>query len=183
MDSYRSTVVILFKDSAYTELDSNLADTFLNELSSLNDQFLLFHFNNLLTIKDSHDDYQLLEECASYVQIVYPRKQTFNIHDLRFVESCLQIIAQGEPHLSDRLYPISMLSACRHCELLIETLAVYMLDANENSKKASELMYLHVNTIRYRMEQIRKCFNESFSQMPLASALYQATALLRLLHR
>lgn len=46
---------------------------------------------------------------------------------------------------------------------LIETLAVYFLDCDENISAASEVLFLHNNTIKYRLKRAQERLKLSFS--------------------
>ena len=60
-------------------------------------------------------------------------------------------------------------------------LAAYLLDAGENLQRTAEVLGVHKNTVRYRLNQIRASYACEISQMPLVAELYEAVALQRLL--
>lgn len=181
VDSYQNSVIILFKAATFSELDSGLADTFLAALGMPDSMLSLISFSGLLTTKDAREDYLLLQKCFDTVQLLLPCKSIFDMHDLHFAESCMQILEMGEPTLSRWLYPLRVLRESGNYEVLIQTLSVFLLDAGSNLQKTADIMFLHKNTIKYRMGRIREIFGCNFLQMPLAAALYAAVALQRLL--
>ena len=42
-------------------------------------------------------------------------------------------------------------------EDLLATLSVYLLDAQANVSRTAELLYLHKNTVKYRLHKINSC--------------------------
>ncbi|WP_251864939.1 helix-turn-helix domain-containing protein [Enterococcus malodoratus] len=48
-------------------------------------------------------------------------------------------------------------------EELIETLAVYFLDCDENINETSNVLFLHNNTIKYRLKRAQERLKVSFS--------------------
>ena len=63
---------------------------------------------------------------------------------------------------------------------IIETLATFMLDANFEVKRAAEIMYVHRNTILYRIKKASIILNEDISSWPFCHELYSAIAVWRL---
>ncbi|MBK5252711.1 MAG: helix-turn-helix domain-containing protein [Peptostreptococcaceae bacterium] len=63
---------------------------------------------------------------------------------------------------------------------LLDTLTVYMLDAGSNIAETAEVMFVHKNTIKYRINCLRKMLACDIDAMPEAYDLYIAVALGRL---
>ena len=61
------------------------------------------------------------------------------------------------------------------------TLAVYILDAEHNTKLTGEFIYLHRNTVQYRMKKIKQLLDYDITKMPEAYTIYRAVALQRLI--
>ena len=89
----------------------------------------------------------------------------FDDEESRDSESLLKIL---EPLMSD------------NDRELAETLAAYMLDADFEVKRAAELMYMHRNTILYRIRKANILLNEDIHGWPFCHELYSAIALWRL---
>lgn len=111
-------------------------------------------------------------------RIVYPRRRIFVQQDLAFVKQCLDIVKQGVAQVEQ--YSTVLDSLCRERSSrhdLSETLAIYLLDANESVAKTAEYMYLHKNTIKYRLRKMAEYLGFPIGQMPASFALYIAAAL------
>lgn len=65
---------------------------------------------------------------------------------------------------------------------LMQTLCVYLLDAESNTQKTGAILYMHKNSVNYRLNKIRNILGSDLSQMPSVFEIYQAAALYRLLN-
>ena len=64
----------------------------------------------------------------------------------------------------------------------METLSVYLLDGETSVTRTAELLYLHKNTVKYRIQRISDLLGYRPDKMPEAVRLYQAVAVERLLN-
>jgi DNA-binding PucR family transcriptional regulator len=64
---------------------------------------------------------------------------------------------------------------------LYETLTVFLLDAESSQDKCAELLFLHRNTIKYRINRINERLGFKTGRMPETMELYTAAALRRIL--
>ena len=62
-----------------------------------------------------------------------------------------------------------------------ETLAIYLLDTDSSVTRTAEIMFLHKNTIKYRLRVISDELGFRPNKMPDSIPLYQALAVSRLL--
>lgn len=98
-----------------------------------------------------------------------------------FAAECCEFIDKGEDILESKLYCLQRLNAKNIEWDMIETLEVYLLDAALSVTTTSEIMYLHKNTIKYRLKVIADLLGFRPSKMPDGIPLYQAAAINRLL--
>lgn len=180
MDAYQNSIVLFFESAGSTEFNKSLAEAYQNSLGTTEHPLCLAMFSNLLTTKDARSAYELFVQYFDSLQALYLNRDIYTLHDLRFAEKCKMIIAQSGTALSNQLYAIEPLRQVKGYETLLETLAVYLLDADSNIQKAADLMFIHRNTLKYRMTQIREAYGADISKMPLAAALYEAVAINRL---
>lgn len=180
-DSYQNAVVTILELASFADFDKDLIEPYLKLLSSQGDTFCLSLFPNMFTTKDARSAYQLYANCFDSLQLIFPTRNLFRPHDFHFVEKCKKIVDAGGNELSDSLSVLQPLHQMRDYESMIETLAAYFLDADMNLQKTSELLFVHRNTIKYRIGQIREALDCDFNSMPMASTLYEAVAITRLM--
>ena len=57
----------------------------------------------------------------------------------------------------------------------------YLLDAESNTQSTGTLLYLHKNTVHYRLNKIRSVLKCDLAQMPATLAVYKAAVVYRIL--
>ena len=112
-------------------------------------------------------------------QRIYPGRGQFteeDIHYARRVQKLFNSIDGEKEYYLNLLTPIM---DDREPEL-IETLACYLLDAASGLKAASEMLYVHRNTVLYRLNKIKDLLGYDLGKMPMAYDIYMAVSLSRL---
>ena len=66
---------------------------------------------------------------------------------------------------------------------LVETLSSFYFDSHMSVKETANNLYVHVNTVKYRMRKIAEATGCRVTDMPEMLALYKAVALYRLTRR
>ncbi len=130
----------------------------------------------------ARDAYIIADENISAARTVYPTKSIYSYSEIRFVQSCREILSRGEAFVKQKIACLDKLQLQYDKEDLFQTLATYLLDANTNLQQTGDLLYLHKNTVKYRLNKIKAILNCDLLQMPESFDLYQAAALKRLLH-
>lgn len=87
---------------------------------------------------------------------------------------------RGEESLNAALLPLKDLDERWDADMY-KTLETYFLDADMSIVKTAELLYLHKNTIKYRIAKLADIFHYRVNKMPEAYELYKAIALHRLM--
>lgn len=115
---------------------------------------------------------------------IFPDKYAITLQAVRFTEACKEIISCGEDQIDNTLSvlrPISDMEEELNQELM-RTLEIYLLDANMSVIRTSELMFVHKNTIKYRINKLNERFNYKINKMPETYDLYKAVAIRRLFY-
>lgn len=63
---------------------------------------------------------------------------------------------------------------------LIPTLTIYLLDVGSSMTETARLLYVHLNTVKYRLRQVQELTGFSPTQLPGAYSLYITAAINRL---
>lgn len=120
------------------------------------------------------------QEYLEDVKVIFPQKKLFYYGELEFARECRQLIAQGEAAVNSSLHLLSPLYTKGEDTDLIHTLAVYLLDGNSNVAETAQLLYLHKNTVKYRLLRITALLGYRPNKMPESIKIYQAAAIYRL---
>ena len=75
-----------------------------------------------------------------------------------------------------------MLQSDQEYQDLLHTACVYLLDCDSSVTRTAELLFLHKNTIKYRLQRISDLLGYRIGKMPETIDLYRGAAIYRLLH-
>lgn len=123
----------------------------------------------------SHDSY--LEDTVR----IYPTKRIFTLSEIQFAEECRRRIQLGEHATTQYMEQLMDLQKNNEELSVAETLGVYLLDTGCSVTKTASILYLHVNTVKYRIGRISDIIGYRPDKMPENFSLFLAVALYRLL--
>lgn len=177
-DAYEEDVILFLEDEHLGQNGPLLIRSLLEAVESagLSAKLLINHFS--LTTADARAAYLTFCSYGEAAARIWPHQQALSLEEVRFAGRLSDILAQGEEAVSTQL---SVLSPIRQQPELLRTLEKYLLDGGMSVTVTAQLMYLHKNTIKYRLARLGEKLGCPVSKMPEAAALYQAMALKRLL--
>ena len=143
-------------------------------------QPVLACFSGLEDTRSVRNAYLLLQECRNILGIIYPSHRIIGFDELYFAQKCKDILDCDPASVKQQLKPLENLFLKDKSGELIETLTIFLLDAGGNMQKTGELMFLHKNTIKYRLHTIKELIGSDITKLPKAYNLYLAVALHRL---
>ena len=115
-------------------------------------------------------------------KLIFPHKRIFLLGELEFAAECRRRIGEGETAAIQRTLPLSVLQTDREYFDLLETACVYLLDCDSSVTRTAQTLYLHVNTIKYRLQRISDLLGFRLGKMPETIELYRSAGVYRLLH-
>ena len=115
-------------------------------------------------------------------QVIYPTQHLFTLSEMRFAQRCQSILSGGEGEIARHVRILAPLSTTEaDDQRLLKTLEVYFFDAGSSVAGTAERMFLHRNTVQYRLNQARERLRVSVTRMPEMMDLYVALAIRRIM--
>ena len=117
------------------------------------------------------------------MESVFPYKRVFTKYELALVSNCINLQVQGgylKKNYMDLLEPFWKEMGENKAKQLLETLETFVLDAGMNSRKTSEFMGIHTNTVQYRLKRINEVLGAEITGNRVIPGLTMALALKRL---
>jgi hypothetical protein len=177
-DIYESDLVI-FMDGPKSKQDSDaLRDDLLSGLPA---GVTLTRYTNLMETTDVREAFLKNRDCASDAKRIFPGRLCFDGEEISFTKDCRARIQQGETAVSEALTPLKPLTGERDADELKHTLAVYLLDTESGLTETADRLFLHKNTVKYRLRCMSDRFGYRVGAMPASISLYLAVAIDRLL--
>ncbi|MGI6109331.1 MAG: helix-turn-helix domain-containing protein, partial [Eubacteriaceae bacterium] len=136
--------------------------------------------SGLYNTSDVRKARQLHDEFLKDAMTIYPDRQFFSLGELEFTADCRHLIEEGEQSLKYALSVLTPLESEHEGQELCKTLETYLLDADSSLKRCSELLYIHLNTVKYRIRRMTGYLGFHPGKMPDSIALYRACAIARL---
>ena len=122
-------------------------------------------------------------ENEATARIVFPTLEVFHESEIELVRQCNEIIRLGEASIASATGALDALEERHGSQEFLRTLEVYFLDADMNMQKASEILNVHKNTIKYRINMVCDALGHSVNNPVTTSRLTIALAIRRLLDK
>ena len=143
---------------------------------------VLVRCSGLSNTTKCREAYLLTLENLDDARRIFPRKKLFLQGELEFAAACRKRIGEGEAAAVRRTLPLSVLQSDREYPELLNTACVYLLDCDGSVTRTAQALFLHTNTIKYRLQRISDLLGWRLGKMPETIELYRSAAIYRLLH-
>lgn len=127
--------------------------------------------------------FAIWNENEATARAVFPTLEIFHESEIELVRQCNEVIKLGETSISSATGCLDGLDERHGSDEFLKTLEVYYLDAEMNMQTASEIMGVHKNTIKYRINMVCDALGHSVNNPVTTSRLTMALAIRRLLDR
>lgn len=114
---------------------------------------------------------------------IFPGRWAYTLEQVSFAQQCQELIGRGERAVDEALMCVSSLRHAGDETDLLGTLEIYLLDGEMSVTQTSERMFLHKNTIKYRLARIADQLGFVPGSFPETIPLFTACALNRLLRQ
>ena len=123
---------------------------------------------------------QLTQEAASDAAVIFYRQPVLTLGNLRLAKTAREKLSAGEQNINAYLNRWLSLFNQREQTELLQTLTTYLLDTHQNAAATAAFLYVHPNTVKYRLNKLAGRFGFPVGQMPDSWALYELCGVLRL---
>ena len=113
-------------------------------------------------LHEVRDMFRLYEKCCLQAETVFPQKSYLTYADLLFVNSCIHIYESGNPEKRVFDSAVEKLKTLQDSKSIADTLTVYYLDADCRITETAKALYLHRNTVKYRLKKAHSLLHIHF---------------------
>ncbi len=178
----RAAVTDRYGNILVSLISSNLTDTkgqlLIDELTEICKE-KIYKFTEKNITKNASHIYLKMCEASPAIEEIFPRRKIIMYDTLRFAANCVNLQSAAPAEVSYYHSLLSPLDKEKSDDLLL-TLQTYLFDADSSVKATAELLFLHRNTVKYRLDRIREFIGRDFEEMPLYQDVYLAAALERI---
>ena len=138
-------------------------------------------YTNQKSTTDVRRDFVMNRLYIVDTRTVLPNRKVYYSNDLQFVQQCRKMIDSGELSVMSATSVLDAFDDANDAEELKDTLAVYLLDTDRSVQLSSELLFVHKNTVKYRLKVIADKLGYPPGEMPGSFILCVALAVRRLI--
>lgn len=180
-DIYDGKMLLFLSDPCSLKEAQQQIAGLLEQIGRADGTMTLTRCNGLCNTSEVRNAYLCHKEYLADSCRVFSKRRYFQIGEIEFVRNCRQLIGQGEEEIRQCMECLKGLQTDHEEQNLLETLTVYILDGGFSVTKTAELLYVHKNTVKYRLQRIADILGYRPDKMPEGIKVYQAAAVYRLL--
>ena len=181
MDVYDGRLLIFLRTPMTQQEAERLVGSVLETVRAHLPDAVLCRCSGLQNTADVRAAYLNFREALTDAMRIYPARRLYTSGDINFARSCRLVLQSGEAALDACLDAIGPVQKDSEELDLTKTLSVYLLDGEMSVTLTSELLYVHKNTVKYRIHRISNLLGYKMGKMPELLDLYKACAVRRLM--
>lgn len=112
---------------------------------------------------------------------VFPTRMYFTNAEIEFVKECCEIAAQGKVCVHRYTSALDSILLRKDGEEIIKTLTVFLLDENSSITETAAALFVHKNTVKYRLQKASDLLGFHVGDIPQSKNLLYALALQRIM--
>jgi DNA-binding PucR family transcriptional regulator len=175
-------IIVMFMGVTVLEdYEETAAEDFMDAFSEESEDGILLCFPRISSASEARELYVAAQEYWYTLKTIFPNKRIYSVNELRFAQRCQEIFKNGEVEIKQSLAPIDILTSSDQPDDLLQTLSVYLLDAQNNVAQTAAMIYVHPGTVKYRLKIIKQKLHRDISKLPDVYELYLAVAMNRFL--
>ena len=180
-DAYEGDVVAFMDWLPEAAGAEAMASALCGQLEGAGLEGVVITCQDLSTTADVRRAYLAIQKALPDALRIWPGRRQYTLQEVEFARSCRETVSAGEAAVQRTLAPLEPVRALREGAELVHTLQLYLLDADRSVTRTAQLLFVHKNTVKYRLQQIHARLGHPPSKLPEAFGLYTACAVERLL--
>ncbi len=177
-------LIMFFKNPLDARLLDSCGQEIIESLHRLGcEHVYLTMLDYKFTTADVRTAFSIWNANEATARIVFPTLEVFHESEIELVRQCNEIIKLGEASIASATGCLDALEDRHGSKEFLRTLEVYFLDSDMNMQKASEILNVHKNTIKYRINMVCDALGHSVNNPVTTSRLTIALAIRRLLDK
>ncbi|GGA27722.1 PucR family transcriptional regulator [Paenibacillus physcomitrellae] len=169
-------IIVLLGNCSYKyneyEIAAEYAET-TSFLASISEMVYAPRMRNTLDVRRM---YQLVNQVGKKVHLIYNHRKLFTAAEIRSMKRAIDLSIQGEEIIEEWM---SAIAPVLNDAESVRTLATFLLDAKGNLDECARLLFIHKNTVKYRIKKISELVgyditvNSEFYEVYLACMIYR----------
>ena len=177
-------LVMFFRNPMDARLLESCAQSILDTLKGMGlKDVRLTMLDYKFTTSDVRRAFSIWNQSEATARTVFPLLEIFHESEIELARQCNEIIRLGEASITSATGCLDALEEHHNSEEMLKTLEVYFLDADLSMQKTSEILGVHKNTIKYRINMVCDALGQQVGNPVTSARLTTALAIRRLMNR
>lgn len=144
-------MIVLLGNYSYKFHEFEIAKEFIETTNYLSQISEIIYSPKMRNTQDVRRMYQLVNDVGKKVHTVYHQRQLFTSAEVRSMKRAMDMSIKGEEIIEECL---SVIAPILDDQESLKTLMTFLLDANGNFDMGAKLLFIHKNTVKYRIKKI-----------------------------
>lgn len=180
VDTYESLIVSFIMYSSAVSADKEYMYDVMSHLDTLCRDYTVAFFPCDNKAEETRKTYLLYSETIRLAIRIFPKRRLFSYGDILFARQCESLCREKGENLRICRNILKPLLGDSDSRDLLDTLIVYYLDTDCDVKGTAAQLYVHRNTIQYRLAKIRSITNFKTDDILSNNLMYQTVACYRM---
>lgn len=176
-------LILFMGEEKNKEIEQQLGDMYIAYQKEQGEDVIVcgsYTLKDTSSVREAYTDVMLYLDAAI---TLYPQRGYLNLMEIQYAKMIRQKIDEGEEVVRKILSVLDFSIRDLHQkEELLHTLCVYLLDGDMRVQKTADLLFVHKNTVKYRIHLLQEKLHSQIYTMPDVQTYYMACALYRCLH-
>ncbi|AZU60138.1 transcriptional regulator [Neobacillus mesonae] len=172
--------IVLLGDYSYKYHEFEIAREFIETTNYFSQISEIVYCPKMRNTLDVRRMYQLVNNVGKKVHTVYQMRKLYTAAEIRSMKRAMDLSKQGEETIEECL---SIIAPIRHDQESLRTLMTFLLDANGSFDNCAKLLFIHKNTVKYRIKKISELIGYDVTVYSEFYEVYIACMVYRLINR
>ncbi|GGH28895.1 PucR family transcriptional regulator [Paenibacillus segetis] len=169
-------IIVLLGNYSYKYNEVEVAEEYIETTSFLSSISEMVYAPRMRNTTDVRRMYQLVNQVGKKVHLIYHQRKWFTAAEIRSMKRAIDLSVQGEEVTEEWM---SVIAPILDDLESVRTLMVFLLDAKGNYDVCAKLLFVHKNTVKYRIKKISELLgyditmNSEFYDVYLACMIYR----------
>lgn len=172
-------IIVLLGNCLYKYNEFEIASEFIQTTSYDAHIAKIVYSPKMKNTKAVRQMYQLVNQVGEKVHAIFPLRKLYTAAEIRSIKRAIDLSKQGEEMIEEYL---SAIEPILNDEESLKTLMTFLLDANGNFDDCSKILFIHKNTVKYRIKKISELIGSDVTIYSEFYDVYMACMLYRLIN-
>ncbi len=173
-------LVVLLGNYRHNDSELELSNEFMNITDYQEQIASIILCPRMRNTTDVRNTYQLVSEVSDQVPTIFKARKNFSISEMRQVAYGIKTVQSGEAEVEGWL---AVLEPIMDNQEYMATLCSFLLDSSADFQRCSELLFIHKNTVKYRIKKISELLGYDVTHFSESYECYMACMIYCMINR